>query len=102
MLEKLNKSSEGLLLVWLEPVRLDKSIIAEVPTPFLKRGSTSVKDEIVPLLPDIPSYNSEDFHEEMRMIGLLGSGKRSEEVCVIIPLNTNMVPAFLTEGAVKK
>jgi hypothetical protein len=46
-------------------ISLKLSFIQETKFPRVKGGVASVKDEVIPFFPDLPSPQDEDFHEEI-------------------------------------
>jgi hypothetical protein len=42
---------------------MQKNVILEKASPRLKRGRNILKNELIPLLPDVPGGNEENFQE---------------------------------------
>lgn len=62
-----------------------------------------IKDGVVPLFPNLPCSNDEDFHKEGILKLLLSMGHHlEEEVHGRIPLNAEVLPAGLTKRTTKE
>jgi hypothetical protein len=70
------KRGEKSWFLFRKAVSLQKGFIAELFFPAKERWPSPVKDKIVSLLPDFPSYYDKDPHKEwwtMQVHGLLNS-----------------------------
>ena len=67
-----------------------------------KGGASSVEDEVISLLPNMPGGNDEDLHEEGVSKLLLCLLHHLEEITCKVPMNTQESPASLTERAGKE
>jgi hypothetical protein len=67
-----------------------------------KGGASSVEDEVISLLPNMPGGNDEDLHEEGVSKLLLCLHHHLEEITSKVPMNTQESPANLTERAAKE
>jgi hypothetical protein len=65
----------------------------------MEGGTSPVEYLIISLHPDGPGLYHEDFHEEGCTVMLLCSVHHAEEVKIKAPINAEVVPAVLTEGA---
>ena len=70
--------------------------------PGAKGRATTIKDEIVPLLPDLPSSNDEDLHEERALKLLLSLNQHMKEVHGEIPMDAKVLPTSLAKRIAEK
>ena len=70
--------------------------------PGAKGRATTIKDEIVPLLPDLPSSNDEDLHEERALKLLLSLNQHMKEVHGEIPMDAKVLPTSLAKRTAEK
>jgi hypothetical protein len=81
---------------------LQKIFGAEFFFPANERWSSSVKDKIVSLLPDLPSCYDKDLHKEWWTVQVPGLLKGRKEVNLVVPLNIQMSPTVLAERAIEE
>jgi hypothetical protein len=95
----LENRSEKLLPILIHSMNLERSLLKEPLLPTEERRGTPVKYAVIPLLPNVPGSNHEDFHEEGCVVLLLSSVHHAEEVKIKALVQVEVVPAGLTEGA---
>ena len=81
---------------------LKTSLFKEGTFPGIKRRTASVKDEIISLLPDLPSSYDEYLHKEGALVLDLSKMHHLEELFCEIPTNSKILPTCLTERAVEE
>jgi len=64
---------------------LKRSFQDEARFPIVKRGPSSIEDEIIPLFPYLPGCDYEDFHEEGGVVRVLCVFKSGKKICLEIP-----------------
>ena len=69
---------------------------------FPRDKGSSVEDEVISLLPNMPRGNNEDLHEEGVSKLLLCLHHHLEEITCEVPMNTQESPASLTERSAKE
>jgi hypothetical protein len=87
------------LLGVLHSVGLKSCFIKEPNLPWVERGVSSIKDEIVSFFPDLPRPNNEDFHEKIIVEWLPRLFHHGMELEIKSPKNAQMLPTPCTERA---
>ena len=74
----------------------------KAPLPAIERRSPTVKNEVVPLFPNVPRSDCKDIHEEWRTRVLFGQLKGCKEVCLVVPCDPKVLPTLFAEGTAEE
>jgi hypothetical protein len=100
--KQMNGTQEGKLLFLRHSAGLQGGLFDKSQFPSSEGWSSSVEDEIIPLLPNLPGSNYISFHEEIGAKLAFCFLHHSMEAKIKSPMNTQVIPASLAEGAAKE
>jgi hypothetical protein len=85
-----------------EAKRLQLGFFQETLLPIVKGRATTIKDEVIPLLPNLPGSYDENLHEERPLKLLFSIDHHLEEIHGEVPMYAQKLPTGLAERAAEE